>query len=232
MNENLSKIIQDVQTHLRLLKSFGLRQLERVEYPPTIEKCSSHQGAQQGLEFLRAEIGECQRCVLHQGRTKLVFGEGSPNARIVFAGEGPGRDEDIAGRPFVGQAGQLLDRMIVAMGLKREDVYICNVVKCRPPNNRTPEESEMRTCGIFLAKQLEIIRPSYVVALGATAAKYLTNTDYSMSRLRGRFFELPMGARLIATYHPAYLLRTPSAKKMVWEDLQKVMAEMNLPIRT
>ncbi len=145
--------------------------------------------------------------------------------RLVFAGEGPGQEEDCTGRPFVGRAGQLLDKIIQAMGLKREDVYICNVVKCRPPDNRTPQDDEMRTCGQFLTKQLEIIRPRHIIALGATAAKYLLSTNAAMGQIRVRFFEHPCGARLMPTFHPAYLLRNPAAKKDVWEDVQKVMAE-------
>lgn len=193
--------------------------------PPTREDLSPAE-AQARLEALRAEIGDCQRCRLHERRRNLVFGEGHSRAKLLFAGEGPGEEEDKTGRPFVGRAGQLLDKMIAAMGLRREEVYICNVVKCRPPGNRTPENDEMRTCGQFLARQIRIIAPRHIVCLGATAAKYLLNTDQPMGRLRGRFFTTPDGDRVMPTYHPAYLLRNPSAKKQVWEDLQKVMAEM------
>ena len=186
--------------------------------------------AQAKLDDLRKELGDCSRCGLAQQRNKIVFGEGSPVARLVFAGEGPGRDEDRSGRPFVGRAGQLLDRIIAAMGFEREEIYICNVVKCRPPDNRTPQDDEMRTCGLFLTKQLEIMRPQIIVALGATAAKYLIGTDRSMGKLRGHLFEHPSGARIMPTYHPAYLLRNPAAKKMVWEDVQKVMAKLARPV--
>jgi len=186
--------------------------------------------ATEQLEALRAEIGDCSRCRLSEQRNHIVFGEGNPVARLVLAGEGPGRDEDRTGRPFVGRAGQLLDRILSAMGLGRDDVYICNVVKCRPPENRTPQDDEMRTCGQFLTRQLEIIRPRHIIALGGTAAKYLLGTNQSMNRLRGRFYPHPCGARLLATYHPAYLLRNPHAKKPVWEDVQLVMAEMNQPV--
>ncbi|NMB76276.1 MAG: uracil-DNA glycosylase [Myxococcales bacterium] len=192
---------------------------------PTREDLSPAE-AQARLEALRAEIGDCKRCRLHERRRNLVFGEGAARARLLFAGEGPGEEEDKTGRPFVGRAGQLLDKMIAAMGLRREEVYICNVVKCRPPGNRTPENDEMRTCGQFLARQIRIIAPRHIVCLGATAAKYLLSTDQPMGRLRGRFFTTPDGDRVMPTYHPAYLLRNPSAKKQVWEDLQKVMAEM------
>jgi DNA polymerase len=186
--------------------------------------------AQEQLAQIRREIGDCTRCRLHTGRRQIVFGEGHPTARLVFAGEGPGEEEDKTGRPFVGRAGQLLDRMIVAMGLKREDVYICNVVKCRPPGNRTPQDDEMRTCGQFLSRQLAVLGARHIVCLGATAAKYLLNTQAPMGKLRGRFFDDASGARFMATYHPAYLLRNPAAKKQVWEDLQKVMAEMAVPV--
>jgi uracil-DNA glycosylase family 4 len=178
------------------------------------------------LDEVRQELGDCTRCRLHSGRNHIVFGEGNPKAQLLFAGEGPGRDEDRTGQPFVGRAGQLLDKILAAMGLKREDTYICNVIKCRPPENRTPQEDEMRTCGIFLVRQIEIIRPRFIVCLGSTAAKYLMNTNQAMGKIRGRFFEHSSGARILPTYHPAYLLRNPNAKKPVWEDMQKIMAEM------
>jgi len=190
----------------------------------------SPQEAQAKLDNLRQQIGDCSRCRLAKQRNKIVFGEGNPVARLVFAGEGPGRDEDRSGRPFVGRAGQLLDRIIAAMGFGREEIYICNVVKCRPPDNRTPQDDEMRTCGLFLTKQLAIMRPQFIVALGATAAKYLIGTDRPMGKLRGHFFEHPSGARIMPTYHPAYLLRNPAAKKLVWDDVQKVMAKLARPV--
>ncbi len=186
----------------------------------------STEEAQAKLDELRQELGDCTRCRLHTGRNHIVFGEGHPKARLLLAGEGPGREEDRTGKPFVGRAGQLLDRILAAMGLKREDVYICNVVKCRPPENRTPQDDEMRTCGIFLVRQIEIIRPRHIVCLGSTAARYLLGTTKAMGKIRGRFFEHSSGARILPTYHPAYLLRNPNAKKPVWEDLQKVMTEM------
>ena len=186
----------------------------------------SAEEVQAQLDEVRQELGDCTRCRLHTGRNHIVFGDGNPKAQLLFAGEGPGREEDRTGDPFVGRAGHLLDRILAAMGLKREDVYICNVVKCRPPENRTPQEDEMRTCGIFLARQIEIIRPRHIVCLGSTAARYLLNTNQAMGKIRGRFFEHSSGARILPTYHPAYLLRNPKAKKPVWEDMQKVMAEM------
>src|ERR1051325_8482765 len=160
------------------------------------------------LAGIRADIGDCTRCRLHKGRTNLVFGVGNPNAELMFVGEGPGADEDAQGEPFVGRAGQLLNNMISAMGLKRSDVYIANVVKCRPPQNRTPEKDESETCSPFLLRQIDIIRPKAIVALGATASKALLQLNESMATMRSRTYEF-RGAKLFVTYHPAYLLRDP-----------------------
>jgi DNA polymerase len=179
------------------------------------------------LNRIREDIGDCQRCRLHSGRTKLVFGVGNPNAELMFVGEGPGADEDIQGEPFVGRAGQLLNNMISAMGLKRQDVYIANVVKCRPPGNRTPEKDESDTCSPFLLRQIEVIKPKVIVALGAVAAKNLLALNDSMGNLRGRWYDF-RGARLAVTYHPAYLLRDPRQKKEAWKDLQMVMNYLGL----
>jgi DNA polymerase len=183
------------------------------------------------LLALQKEIGDCARCDFSQQRHHLVFGEGAANARLVFVGEGPGRDEDLSGRPFVGAAGKLLDRIIAAINLERKDVYICNVVKCRPPNNRTPDEEERATCGPFLLAQLAIIKPEVVVALGATATKFLLGTDDSLGRQRGRFHDVG-GLKIMPTYHPAYLLRNPQGKRAVWEDMQKVAAALGLEVAT
>jgi DNA polymerase len=176
---------------------------------------------------LRAEIGDCTRCPLAEGRTELVFGEGSPDARLVFVGEGPGRDEDLSGRPFVGAAGQLLDRIITAIGLRREDVYICNVVKCRPPGNRDPKPEESEVCGRFVRRQIAIVQPDVVVALGKPSAQFLLSTDRPISKLRGRFHDLD-GVAVMPTYHPAYLLRNESAKRPVWEDMKQVRDRLGL----
>jgi uracil-DNA glycosylase len=173
------------------------------------------------LEALRAEIGDCTRCRLHEGRTKIVFGEGDPRASLAFVGEGPGRDEDVSGSPFVGAAGQLLNKIIGAIGLDRKDVYICNVVKCRPPKNRDPEPDEAATCGVFARRQLAIVRPKIVVALGRPAAQFLLGTSEPISALRGVFREVD-GVRVMPTFHPAYLLRNESAKRPVWEDMKRV----------
>jgi len=179
------------------------------------------------LEIIRTDLGECTRCKLHKTRNKIVFGDGSEKADLVFVGEGPGHDEDIQGLPFVGRAGKLLTQMIEAMGLQRKDVYICNVVKCRPPENRMPERDEIAACSPFLIRQIDAIHPKVIVCLGATAAQMLLNTNRSISAFRGEWLEY-RGTRLLATYHPAYLLRNPAAKSEVWKDLQKVMSVLGL----
>ena len=179
------------------------------------------------FQLIRETIGDCTRCKLHKGRTNIVFGVGSVKAQLVFVGEGPGRDEDIKGEPFVGRAGKLLTQMIEAMGLRREDVYICNVVKCRPPENRLPEKDEITTCSPFLYRQIDVIRPKVICCLGSCASQTLLQTTQGISRFRGEWFDF-RGSKLIATYHPAYLLRNPNAKGEVWKDLQKVMAVLGL----
>jgi uracil-DNA glycosylase family 4 len=178
---------------------------------------------------IREDMGECTRCKLHKARNKIVFGDGNPKAELVFVGEGPGADEDAQGLPFVGRAGKLLTQMIEAMGLQRKDVYICNVVKCRPPENRTPEPDEVLTCSPFLLRQIDAIKPKVIVCLGAVAAKTLLQTARGISHFRGEWQEW-RGHKLMATYHPAYLLRNPPAKADVWKDLQKVMAELGLQL--
>ncbi|HKD79002.1 MAG TPA: uracil-DNA glycosylase [Candidatus Angelobacter sp.] len=179
------------------------------------------------LKLIREDIGDCTRCRLHKGRTNLVFGVGNVNADLMFVGEGPGADEDAQGEPFVGRAGQLLNNMISAMGLKREDVYIANVVKCRPPGNRTPEKDECDTCSPFLMRQIDVIQPKVIVALGAVAAKNLLAVNDSMANLRGRWYDF-RNSKLLVTYHPAYLLRDPRQKKEAWKDLQMVMKYLGL----
>lgn len=180
------------------------------------------------LEKIRADIGpDCRRCRLCEKRNKIVFGDGNPRAELMFIGEGPGHDEDVQGLPFVGRAGKLLTQMIEAMGLRRQDVYIGNVVKCRPPDNRQPEKDEVAMCSPFLLRQIDVIRPKVIVALGATAARALLQTERGIAQFRGEWMEF-RGARFMATYHPAYLLRNPNAKGDVWKDLQKVMAVLGL----
>jgi uracil-DNA glycosylase len=192
------------------------------------------------LKIIREDLGDCTRCVLHkQGRKQIVFGVGNPKTELMFIGEAPGADEDQQGEPFVGRAGQLLNNMIKAMGLEREQVYIANIIKCRPPNNRTPEREECETCSPFLMRQIATIKPKVIVALGAVAAKTLLAINESMSNLRGRWYEFrPTGvrsneanwtsAKLAVTYHPAFLLRDPRQKKEAWKDLQMVMKELGL----
>jgi len=178
-----------------------------------------------GLEILRDDIGDCQRCKLAGTRTNIVYGVGNPNADLVFVGEAPGADEDARGEPFVGKAGQLLTKMIEAMGYRREDVYICNVLKCRPPGNRNPEPDEVQSCEPFLKRQLAAIRPRMIVALGKFAVQCLLRDDSPISRLRGNFRSYE-GIPLMPTFHPAYLLRDPSKKKPAWEDLKSVNAAL------
>ena len=182
------------------------------------------------LPKIRADLGDCQRCKLHRTRTTLVFGDGNPKADLVFVGEGPGRDEDEQGLPFVGRAGKLLTQMIEAMGLQRKEVYICNVVKCRPPENRTPEKDEVETCSPYLLRQLDAIAPKVVVCLGTVAVQTLLETNRGITHFRGQWIDF-RGRKLLATYHPAYLLRNPSAKGEVWKDLQKVMAVLGLQVK-
>lgn len=182
------------------------------------------------LRLIREDIGDCTRCRLHkQGRKQIVFGVGNPKAELMFIGEAPGADEDQQGEPFVGRAGQLLNNMIKAMGLRREDVYIANIIKCRPPNNRTPERDECETCSPFLFRQIEVIKPKVIVALGAVAAKTLLAVNSSMAELRGRWYDF-RNTKLAVTYHPAFLLRDPRQKKETWKDLQMVMKELDLPV--
>ncbi|ABF42775.1 phage SPO1 DNA polymerase-related protein [Candidatus Koribacter versatilis Ellin345] len=194
-----------------------------------------------GLKAIREDLGDCTRCVLHkQGRKQIVFGVGNPSAELMFVGEGPGADEDEQGIPFIGRAGQLLTNMITnGMGLKREDVYIANVVKCRPPGNRTPEREECDTCSPFLFRQIEVIQPKMIVALGAVAAKTLLGVNEAMARLRGQIYDFSTPRRpgsdlydgkLVVTYHPAYLLRDPRQKSEAWKDLQIVMRYLGIPM--
>jgi len=195
--------------------------------PPAIAAATPPAERAAALQMIRDEIGDCTRCALHTGRNKLVFGDGSPAARLMFVGEGPGADEDEQGLPFVGKAGQLLNNMITAMGLKREEVYIANVVKCRPPGNRVPEPEEGNTCSPFLFRQIDVVRPEVLVALGATAATYLLGSRQPLAGLRGRVHGF-RETKLIVTYHPAYLLRDPRQKKEAWADLQIAMKELGL----
>ncbi|HEY5641007.1 MAG TPA: uracil-DNA glycosylase [Dehalococcoidia bacterium] len=187
-------------------------------------------GTAASLEALREALGDCRRCKLAPHRTRIVFGVGSPSARLMFVGEGPGQDEDRQGEPFVGRAGQLLTEIITkGMRLGREDVYIANVVKCRPPNNRNPEPDEVEACGPFLLRQIQLVAPEVIVALGKFAAQTLLATKTPISRLRGTWHDYH-GIRLMPTFHPAYLLRNPGDKRLVWEDVKQVMGVLDLPL--
>ncbi len=201
---------------------------------PVVEMLMSKDQPHESLERIRKDLGECQHCKLGKARKNLVFGVGNPHARLVFVGEGPGADEDLKGEPFVGAAGQILNRIITAMGLKREDVYICNVVKCRPPGNRDPEQDEIAACASFLLRQLQSIRPEVVVALGKFAAQTLLETKEPISRLRGKFRDFH-GIPFMPTYHPSYLLRRQGEGSMeafweVWDDMTQVLRLLKLPV--
>ena len=198
---------------------------EPIAVPVTLAR-----SAAEVLAGIRAEIGDCTRCKLHGlGRTQIVFGVGNPNADLMFVGEAPGADEDIQGIPFVGRAGQLLTKMIEAMGFTRDAVYIANVLKCRPPGNRNPEPDEIATCEPFLFQQLASVEPKVVIALGAFAARTLLKTDAPISRLRGRVFDY-RGAKLIPTFHPSFLLRSPANKREAWDDLKLALSILGRPV--
>lgn len=215
---------------LRVMAEFGCEGFDASpETVALLDRIENRLKGPETLARIREDMGDCKRCQLCEKRNHIVFGEGNPNARLVFVGEGPGYREDVTGRPFVGDAGQLLDRIIGAIKLKREDVYICNVVKCRPPGNRAPETDEIATCLPFLKRQLAVIQPEMICALGGVAAQTLLGTNTPISRLRGRihaYGEIP----LIATFHPSYLLRNPEAKRPVWEDMKMLMKAMGIPV--
>ena len=208
-----------------------VRQLSAISEPENEGEISGQQAtdhdqnSKDALKHLREEIGDCGRCKLSEGRKNIVFGEGSPDADLMFIGEGPGRDEDIQARPFVGDAGKLLTKLILRLGLKREGVYIANIVKCRPPNNRNPENDEIGVCRQFVEKQIEIIRPKVIVCLGKVSANALLRVATPISRMRGVFSDhnhIPV----MPTFHPAYLLRNPKDKWLTWDDMQKVMGKL------
>lgn len=198
--------------------------------PPAPALGLSQAERQTRLQVLASEVAACTRCVLHEKRTQTVFARGTGSSGLCFVGEGPGADEDAQGFPFVGAAGQLLDKMIAAMGLGREEVYVCNIVKCRPPNNRKPEAEEMAACMPYLAEQIELLEPTVIVALGATAVQGLLGTSEGIMRLRGKWKLYKGRIAVMPTFHPAYLLRTPAAKREVWDDLQAVLRQMGRPL--
>jgi DNA polymerase len=218
--------LAEIQNSLRLLAENGCRGFDcSSESLAKIEKWRQPiVSSRESLDEIRGDLGDCQRCKLAGGRKWIVFGEGDPRAKLVFVGEGPGFEEDRQGRPFVGAAGQLLTRIIEAIKLKRSQVYICNIIKCRPPDNRNPGPDEIDSCFPFLKRQIDAIRPEFICALGTVAAQTLLKTTTPISRLRGRFHDYD-GIRLMPTYHPAYLLRHPDKKRDVWEDMKMLMRE-------
>jgi len=218
----LAGIARELRGYLEAQRSLGVDALE-AHWPAVAPPAPA--GPPPSLTAIREELGDCTRCKLCRGRTQIVFGVGSPTAELVFVGEAPGADEDAQGEPFVGRAGQLLTKIIEAMGLRREEVYICNIIKCRPPNNRTPEADEILACQPFLLKQLRAIGPKFVCALGGPAAQTLLQTKEPISRLRGKFSDFH-GIPLLPTFHPAYLLRNPSEKKTVWADMKLLLRRM------
>lgn len=231
--QQVDALLQQIKSSLQALQARGIRGLDP---PPQILALLAQWGnippagsvpASESLSQIRADLGDCQRCRLAAGRTQIVFGSGQADARLVFVGEGPGQEEDLCGEPFVGAAGQLLTKMIAAMGLSRDQVYIANVVKCRPPGNRAPESQEIETCAPFLRRQLAAIRPDFIVALGAVAARTLLASREPLARLRGKLHALG-NCQVLATYHPAALLRAPERKRDAWSDLQRVIQAAGL----
>jgi len=222
----LKDLVTGLRHHLEEERAMGFEGWPKSSVPPRKKALSPPPAPLSSLtlEEVREELGDCRRCKLHSTRTNIVFGTGNPKAKLIFVGEGPGRDEDFQGKPFVGLAGQLLTKIIQAIQLTREEVYIANIIKCRPPGNRNPEPDEIRTCEPFLIKQLEAIRPKLICALGTFAAQTLLKSEEKISLLRGRFHQY-QGISLMPTYHPAYLLRNPNFKRDVWEDMKKIKKE-------
>lgn len=220
----MEDIEKEFQCVLYSLQDFLLYQQEQGVEGLPIKSDHPTQDKARLLEGIRTELGDCKRCKLHSYRKNIVFGSGNPEAQLVFVGEGPGGDEDIQGKPFVGRAGQLLTKIINSINLAREDVYIANIIKCRPPQNRNPEPDEIKACEPFLIKQLDAIKPKIICALGTFAAQTLLETGEKISSLRGRFIPY-RNSRLIATFHPAFLLRNPQRKRDVWEDMKMIRKE-------
>jgi len=217
MDENIREAISDLKCYLEYLKGMGISSL------PVSENVSERvvKSEIQTLTDVQKTLGDCKRCKLHRTRRTIVFGEGNEKATLMFVGEGPGYDEDVQGRPFVGKAGQLLTKIIESINLSREEVYIANIVKCRPPQNRNPETDEIQSCNPFLMDQIRVIRPRIICALGSFAAQTLLKTSTKISELRGKIFDIE-GIKVIPTYHPAFLLRNPERKRDVWEDMKKI----------
>lgn len=222
MDSPLREIVEDLKSYLEYLQGMGIEGLP-LSLP-----------SEPSLKEVREELGDCKRCKLHRTRKTLVFGEGNEKAVLMLVGEGPGYDEDVQGRPFVGKAGQLLTRILQSIELERQQVYIANIVKCRPPQNRNPEPDEVQTCRPFLLKQIQAIHPKIICALGSVAARSLLQTGEKITALRGKSFDFG-GIRVVPTYHPAFLLRNPDRKREVWEDMKRIaawMKEVEAPIQS
>lgn len=242
MNDKIENVIEETKALLKYQKAMGnfvVPKKQTAKKPAAKVAADGKKDA--AMASIKADLGDCKRCKLCKGRTNIVFGVGNVNADIMFVGEGPGADEDATGEPFVGRAGQLLTKIINAMGLGREDVYIGNIVKCRPPENRNPEPDEVEQCMPFILRQIDVIKPKVIVALGATATKTLIRTEVPISKLRGKFIDwsaetagLAAGVpyehscKFLPTFHPAFLLRNPNMKKPVWEDMQALMKELGM----
>jgi len=221
MNKELSEIVKALKNYISMEKESGLEEI----LLKTFETESKFGDKAQSLSGIEKDVKKCRNCQLCKTRRNIVFGEGSNNASIMFIGEAPGMEEDIQGRPFVGRAGQLLTKIIEAMGLRRQDVYIANSLKCRPPNNRTPTALEISACRNFLLKQIDIIKPKVICCLGKPAASAMLMIDLPIGKVRGKFYDYN-GIKVMPTFHPAYLLRNPSEKKLVWEDMKKIMGAL------
>jgi len=228
MCSNSNDLISDIQSTLRAMAEAGCRGFDPT--PESIEILNSWDARSDSLNAVLSDLTECRRCPLAESRNHLVFGEGNPEARLVFVGEGPGYEEDRNGTPFVGRAGELLTKIIQAMGLTRDQIYICNVVKCRPPKNRNPLPEEIQACLPFLERQIDCIRPEFICTLGAVAAQTLLRTEGAITQLRGRFHTYK-NISVMPTFHPAYLLRNPEKKREVWGDVQKLMKQMGLKLK-
>lgn len=213
MKNNSQAFINDLKTYLEYLKAIGIEYIFSNKNQKIDKKIS--------LEEIKIKISNCNRCSLHQNRRNIVFGEGSPEAKLMIIGEAPGFEEDVQGRPFVGKAGQLLTKILQSIQLKREDVYITNVVKCRPPKNRNPKPEEINNCNQFLKMQIQVISPKIICALGTFSAQTLLKTESKITSIRGKIFEIE-GIKIIPTYHPAFLLRNPERKREVWEDMKLI----------
>jgi uracil-DNA glycosylase family 4 len=222
MDEIIDEVMNDLKSYLEYLKGMGITSL-----PSSGTKSEEPRPPQiLSLEEIQKELGDCKRCKLYRTRRTIVFGEGNEKATLMFIGEGPGYDEDVQGRPFVGRAGQLLTKIIQSINIQREEVYIANIIKCRPPQNRNPEPDEIQSCNPFLMKQIRAIQPKIICALGTFSAQTLLKTDAKISALRGKFYDFE-GIKVIPTYHPAFLLRNPERKKEVWEDMKKIAEWLN-----